>query len=154
MPFPQPRLGNETTAAPSYAGLQIVMSYYNATGASIAAGSWVQLDRSVTTYGVGTAMKLAVDAGISAKEVLGVVMDAVPDLTFGRVCVYGPITGASAHTDLDAGDLLTIHTTDGMCADQDAVSDSLCVGSALTADSSGTATVFVRCLGAMAQGTG
>lgn len=67
---------------------------YNGSGADIAAKQAVSIDETVTTYGIGNAIKLAATA--EPGMICGGSMEVIPNGTVGRVQVSGVMTGMNA----------------------------------------------------------
>ena len=126
-----------------------VEAFYNNTGTTIPAGSWVTISTD-TTYGLGNSMRLA-DSGDytvatdGGPSVLGVVQDAVVDDAFGDVVTYGVVQDAVVDAGLLAFEALGIGATAGAAAEATVGTDFV-IGVALEDEGgTGAADVFVKC---------
>lgn len=134
-----------TTSDPSASGLINRKVFYFA--AACTANSLCTLDLSTTTYGLGTAAKIAPSGTDDPPDVVGVTEVAVAAGTFGEVVTYGPVK-CKAHTDLDAGDPVCGYTTTaGMVREFVEGTDGNRVGFCLEDDgaiTAGYARIFVQ----------
>jgi hypothetical protein len=98
---------------------------WNGSGGTLAAGDVVAVDRSVTTKGLGKAMK---QAAIASEEedvsAFGATLRAVPNLTWGEVQVLGVQEDVNMADAVEDGELVTAGVTAGRLTrapdDQDA----------------------------------
>jgi|SRR5688572_5526014 len=107
---------------------------WNGSGATIAAGQCVQLDLSVTTQGVGKAIKLSDNA--TPLQAIGGTVKAIPNLSWGEVQIEGDQESVNVLDAATAGTyLIPDGTTDGRLASVPAgmtTDDAVVVAFALT----------------------
>lgn len=120
---------------------QVRVSFWNGSGADIAKGDTVAIDGSVTTYGLGAAVKVG-PSTISA-PVLGLAVETIEDDTFGEVCIWGIVDDAAVLTGVAAGsELVQGGATDGRMIAAAANTDQR-VGVSLELAAGNKAKVFV-----------
>jgi hypothetical protein len=83
--------------------LRVVMRY-NGSGSDLAAGDVVQVDRGVTTFGQGRAIKKQATA--TPQDCLGGALRAIPNGTWGEVVVEGQQDSVAMVTGVTAGQQL------------------------------------------------
>lgn len=85
---------------------------YNGSGASIPRGKWVAEDLSVTTFGVGTAIKIST-AATGGGGILGIAAETIPDGSWGLVQFEGIFEGDASidSANVAAGSLLAADAT-------------------------------------------
>ena len=71
---------------------------WNGSGSTIPAGSAVQIDVTVTTYGLGSAIKIAAAVAADARKIIGGAVADIPNLSWGLVQVAGVQANVSVIT--------------------------------------------------------
>lgn len=118
---------------------RVVKKFYNGSAAAIPDGTAVMTDLSVTSAGIGQAIKIAANTD---GEFAGIADAAIAIGDWGFVVTKGIKTLAIVDSAVAAGDLLQVDATDGELIAAGAGTERI-VGVALTAYSGGTATVKV-----------
>ena len=116
--------------------------FHNGSGATISAKDWVETDTSVSTYGLGSAIKQY--AGTANAGIRGVALHDIPDGEVGEVVVYGPVENASVLTGVAAGAPLHGHNVAGQ-ATTGTIGTNQIIGQCMELAAASVADVFVTC---------
>ena len=124
-------------------------AFYNSLGVSIPAGDWVELDTSVTgddAEGNSRTGRAITNTATTADDplVVGVAAEAIAATSWGRVRVWGPQAGVKVASGTATDVALQKVATAGEAGVAAATTERR-TGLSLTAESGGTATVFIRC---------
>lgn len=121
--------------------------FYNESGSSIAADTWVMIDTSKSTYGLGhSIVPLDTDTNADAAVMcVGVTRAAIADDEWGDVTTYGVHEGAAVTTGVTAGGV-TAGSTAGR-AENFTLATQHPIGTLLETAASNVGDVFVKCRG-------